>query len=79
MKIIKTFGIALGMGALTSVVLLLLGLGASLLGNMGWIHLAEYQPWLPIAGLEYGFPLGIIIGIILSLGKSSAAKIQDTQ
>jgi hypothetical protein len=27
-----------------------------------WIHLGEYQPWLPLIGLEYGFPLGIVVG-----------------
>lgn len=32
---------------------------------MGWIHLGEYQPWLPLIGLEYGFPLGIIVGVIV--------------
>jgi hypothetical protein len=68
-----------GEGALTSVVLFLLGLGASLVGNAGWIHLGEYQPWLPIARLEYGFPIGVIFGIIVALRKSTAANIQGTE
>jgi hypothetical protein len=38
---------------------------------MGWIHLGEYQPWLPLIGLEYGFPLGIIIGVIIAVKKVS--------
>jgi hypothetical protein len=29
------------------------------------IHLGEYQPWLPIIGLEYGFFLGIVFGVIV--------------
>ena len=51
------------MGVLTSAVLFLVGLAASLLGNMGLIHLGEYQLWLPLIGLEYGFSLGIVTGI----------------
>ena len=56
---------------LTSAALLLLGIATSLLGNMGWIHLGEYQPWLPLIGLEYGLPLGIIIGVIVVVKKAS--------
>ena len=56
---------------LTSATLLLLGIGASLLGNMGWIHLGEYQPWLPLIGLEYGFLLGIIVGVIVAVKGTS--------
>jgi sterol desaturase/sphingolipid hydroxylase (fatty acid hydroxylase superfamily) len=55
LKIIRILGIALGVGVLTSVVLFLLGLAASLLGNMGWIHLGEYQPWLPLMGVGIWF------------------------
>jgi hypothetical protein len=32
---------------------------------MQLIHLGEYQPWLPIIGLEYGFFLGIVFGVIV--------------
>lgn len=64
MKVIRTVGIVFGAAALTSVTLFLLGSAASLIGNAGLIHLGEYQPWLPLIGLEYGFPLGILIGII---------------
>jgi hypothetical protein len=46
---------------------------------MGWIHLGEYQPWLPPIGLEYGFPIGIVVGTIVSLRKSSTAKIPDSK
>jgi hypothetical protein len=35
------------------------------MGNAGWIHLGESQPWLPIAGLEYGFLLGVILGAVV--------------
>jgi hypothetical protein len=59
---IRKVGIVLGVAVLTSAALFLLGVATSLLGNMGWVHLGEYQPWLPLIGLEYGFPLGIIIG-----------------
>ena len=56
---------------LTAAALCLLGVAASLLGNMGWIHLGEYQPWLPLIGLEYGFPLGVIVGVVVALKKAS--------
>lgn len=57
-------GIAAGIGAtlLTSAGLFVVGMTLSLMGNAGWIHLGEDQPWLPIAGLEYGFFLGLILG-----------------
>jgi hypothetical protein len=56
-------GTALG----TSVTLLLLGIAISLFAqSTGWIHLGEYQPWLPIIGLEYGFFLGIAVGAFVS-------------
>jgi uncharacterized protein YneF (UPF0154 family) len=33
-----------------------------LAGNARWIHLGDYQPWLPLIGLEYGFLLGLVPG-----------------
>jgi hypothetical protein len=44
----------------------LVGLLLSLIGNAGWIHLGEYQPWMPTIGVEYGLVPGIIIGVIVS-------------
>ena len=60
-------GLASGAGAaiLTSAGLFVVGLALSLMGNAGWIHLGEAQPWMPLIGLEYGFFLGIIIGAIV--------------
>jgi hypothetical protein len=50
----------------TSAASLLLGIAISLFAqSTGWIHLGEYQPWLPIIGLEYGFLFGIILGVIV--------------
>lgn len=50
----------------TSAVLLVLGIAVSLFAqSTGWIHLGEYQPWLPMIGLEYGFFLGIVLGAIV--------------
>ncbi len=46
----------------TSAALPLVGLAFSLAGNMGWIHLGEYQPWLPLIGMEYGFLLRLVLG-----------------
>jgi hypothetical protein len=47
----------------TSAVFLVLGIAVSLFAqSTGWIHLGEYQPWLPVIGLEYGFIPGVIIG-----------------
>jgi hypothetical protein len=59
---------------LTSAALFLLGVITSLVGNMGWIHLGEYQPWLPLIGLEYGFALGIAIGLIVALKRPSKSQ-----
>jgi uncharacterized protein YneF (UPF0154 family) len=44
---------------------------------MGWVPLGEYQPWLPIIGLEYGFFLGIIIGSVVcwKVCKSRLGKV----
>jgi hypothetical protein len=70
-KIARKVAIVLGVAVLTSAALFLLGIATSLLGNMGWIHLGEYQTWLPLIGLEYGFPLGIIIGLIVAAKKAS--------
>jgi uncharacterized membrane protein len=50
----------------TSVVCLLVGISISLFAqSTGWIHLGEYQPWLPIIGLEYGFIPGVVIGVFV--------------
>jgi uncharacterized membrane protein len=54
-------GVLTAMG--TSAVCLVLGISISLFAqSTGWIHLGEYQPWLPIIGLEYGFIPGVAIG-----------------
>jgi hypothetical protein len=73
-KPIKVGIIALEVAAGTSLSLFLLGAAASFAGNMGWVHLGEYQPWLPLAGLEYGFLLGIVIGIVVAMKKVSGSK-----
>jgi hypothetical protein len=70
LKVIKAVGVVFGVAVLTSATLFLLGVATSLIGNMGWIHLGEYQPWLPLAGLVYGFPLGILIGVIVAVKKA---------
>ena len=54
-------GVCIAFG--TSAAFLVLGIAISLFAqSTGWIHLGEYQPWLPIIGMEYGFFLGLIIG-----------------
>ena len=54
-----TFGISAG--------LFLMGLTVSLFAQYtGFPHLGEYQPWLAIAGLEYGFFLGIPVGAVVA-------------
>src|SRR5579864_2229568 len=65
LKVVKTIGIVLGVAVLTSATLFLVGSVTSLLGNMGWLHLGEDQPCL-----EYGFPLGILIGVIVAVRKA---------
>jgi len=63
------YGLAAGVGAAlgTSAAFLVLGIAISLIvQSTGWIHLGEYQPWLPIIGLEYGFFLALVIGAFVS-------------
>lgn len=62
------------MAVLTSAALFVLGVTITLVGNMGWVSLGEYQPWLPLIGLEYGFVLGIAIGVVVALKKRSKSK-----
>jgi len=52
---------------LTTAVAFLVGVIASTAGNMGLVHLGEYQPWLPIIGLEYGLVAGVIFGIVATV------------
>jgi hypothetical protein len=55
--------VSIGTALLTSAACLVLGIAISLTAQaIGWIHPGEYQPWLPIIGLEYGFLLGIVVG-----------------
>ncbi|MFZ0477749.1 MAG: hypothetical protein WAL71_01275 [Terriglobales bacterium] len=60
-------GLVAGAGVVlaTSATLCLVGIAASEAGNAGWIHLGEYQPWLPIIGLEQGFLFGLVLGAIV--------------
>jgi hypothetical protein len=53
-------------GVLSSVAFFFVGLLLSLAGNAGLLHLGEYQPWLPLIGLEYGFVLGLIPGLLVA-------------
>jgi len=65
---IVIYGLAAGLCTAlgTSAVLLAMGIAISLLAqSTGWIHLGEYQPWLPMIGLEYGFFLGIVLGVLV--------------
>ena len=44
---------------------------AALFGaSRGWFALGENGAWLPIIGPEYGFLLGIVIGVIICKMKS---------
>ncbi len=54
-----------GTAVLTSAACFAVGIAISLAGNAGWFHLGEYQPWLPLIGLEDGFVLGLVLGVIL--------------
>jgi hypothetical protein len=45
--------------------------------STGRIHLGEYQPWLPIIGLEQGFLLGVVLGAIISR-KVIKARLRGT-
>jgi len=67
---LRKVGIILGTAVVTSAGSFLVGAALSLAGNSGWVHLGEYQPWLPLIGLEYGFLLGIVLGVIIYKRKS---------
>ena len=71
LKVIRNVGVVFGVAVLTSATLFLLGVATSLVGNMGWVPLGEYQPWLPLIGLEYGFPLGIFVGVIVAVRRAA--------
>ena len=60
--ILRGLATGIGIAVLTSAALFVFGLALSLMGNAGWIHLGEDQPWMPLIGLIYGFPIGLIIG-----------------
>lgn len=49
----------------TSVVGCLIGIAIALCGRYGLYSLGEYQGWLPLMGLLYGFYAGIVIGLIV--------------
>lgn len=61
----RGFARGLGIAILTSAALFVVGILLSLMGNAGWIHLGESQPWMPLIGLVYGFPVGLVIGAIV--------------
>ncbi len=55
---------ALRTAVITSFLCFLLGIGVTLAGNLRLLHLGASQPWYPVIGLEYGFVLGLFIGVI---------------
>jgi hypothetical protein len=63
-------GIILGTAILTSAAGILVAVAALFGANRGWFELGENGPWLPIIGPEYGFLLGIVIGVIICIMKS---------
>jgi uncharacterized membrane protein len=48
-----------------SVVGCLIGIAIALCGRNGLFSLGEYQGWLPLIGMSYGFYAGVIIGLIV--------------
>jgi hypothetical protein len=63
--IARGISVAAAVTVLTSAGLLVGGIAVSLFAQeTGWVHLGEYQPWIPIIGLEYGFFLGLLAGIV---------------
>jgi len=76
---LRKVGIILGTAVVTSAASSLAGVALTLAGNSGWLHLGEYQPWLPLIGLEYGFLLGIVLGVIIYKRKSRSPMGGKTQ
>jgi len=73
------YGLVVGVctDLVTSAALCLLGVAISLFAEYTQlIHLGEAQPWLPIAGLEYGFFLGILLGVIVDW-KVCASRLRN--
>jgi len=66
---IALYGLRVGAATtvLTTGASFLVGCVVSIAGNMGLVHLGEYQPWLPIIGLEYGLVAGVIFGIVAAV------------
>jgi hypothetical protein len=65
---IVIYGLAVGVGTALSIsaAFLVLGSVISLFAqSTGWIHLGEYQPWLPIMGAEYGLFIGLVLGALV--------------
>jgi hypothetical protein len=74
---LQKIGIIFGIGLIMSAASFLIGVGFALAGNRGLIHLGEYQPWLPLIGLEYGFVVGLVLGVIVWRRKSRQFKGTD--
>jgi hypothetical protein len=66
----RKVGIVLGTAVITSAASLLVALAALFGVVKGWFELGENGPWLPLIGLEYGFLLGIVLGVIIYKRKS---------
>jgi MFS superfamily sulfate permease-like transporter len=49
----------------TSLAGCMLGIAVVVFARYTRLSLGEYQPWLPLAGAEYGFFIGIVIGLIV--------------
>jgi hypothetical protein len=43
------------------------GFGLAWLSSTGVVSLGELGSWLPIAGLEYGFFLGVFVGALIGI------------
>lgn len=51
--------------AVTTAASFLVGVLITIAGSARLVHLGEYQPWMPIIGLEYGFVAGIVVGLVV--------------
>ena|ERR1700676_452629 len=65
---IVLYGLVAGVGTALgiSAAFLVVGSAISLFAqSTGWIHLGEYQPWLPIIATECGLFIGLVLGALV--------------
>jgi hypothetical protein len=70
LKIIRMLETVLGITVLTCVICFFAGIAATMLAILGGTTLVKDQTWTPsVIGLEYGFPAGLVLGVLVVVKK----------